>query len=209
MLRHIALFLQILQRKQNLLILSADRQAIKFITMKKIFFFTAITLLMLSSCRKEGATLVKDQTLAQSQTQTNASSGQAFPFNYIYKIDYDGQQGYNSCTNELATVYGNDQLIIHGIYNGTKSTITVNSHTQGTITAVGESGRQYTIEGALLYQESNFSNGVFTTKLVRNLRWITEGRGNNLTISETFYIKVDADGNVTVIRDPVSERYCQ
>ena len=74
---------------------------------------------------------------------------------------------------------------------------------------MGESGRQYTINEHLVYQESNFSNGVFTTKLVSTIRWITVGGSNNFIVTETFYIKVDAAENTTVIRDPVSGFHCQ
>ena len=35
--------------------------------MKKIFFFTAITFLTLSSCQKEAATLSQDQPVAETQ----------------------------------------------------------------------------------------------------------------------------------------------
>jgi len=59
------------------------------------------------------------------------------------------------------------------------------------------------------YQESYFSNGVFTTKLVYVIHAKTAGGGNNLIITETFYIKVDAEGNITYIRDPVLETRCQ
>jgi len=41
--------------------------------MKKIFFFTVITFLTLSFCRKEAATLAKDQTVAESQFQENSA----------------------------------------------------------------------------------------------------------------------------------------
>ena len=41
--------------------------------MKKIFFFTAITFLTLSSCKKEATTLAKDQTVAESQFQENSA----------------------------------------------------------------------------------------------------------------------------------------
>jgi len=60
-----------------------------------------------------------------------------------------------------------------------------------------------------VYQESNFSNGVFTTKLASTIRWITVGGSNNFIVTETFYIKVDAAENTTVIRDPVSGFHCQ
>ena len=48
--------------------------------MKKIFFFIAISFLTLSSCKKESATLAKDQTSVQSQLQTNASSSEDVVF---------------------------------------------------------------------------------------------------------------------------------
>jgi len=81
--------------------------------MKTIFFFIAITLLTLTSCRKEATTLSQDQTVAESQLQTNASSSQtetnasssggAFTFNDVYTFDLAGEQFYNSCTNEQMT----------------------------------------------------------------------------------------------------------
>lgn len=173
--------------------------------MKKIFFFTAITVLMLSSsCKKEVTPLSKDRTA----TERISSSG-AVPFHGSYDVIRDGQQFYNSCTNELVTVYGNEQVIFHGLSNGSKSTITFNVNIPGTIRGADESGREYIINEHLLYQESHFADGVFSTKLVATLRWITEGGSNNFIHEETFYVKVDADGNVTVIREPISEDYCQ
>ena len=178
--------------------------------MKRIFFFIAIAFLTLSSCKKEASTSSKDNTVALSQSQTSeSSSGSAVPFHGSYDVIRDGQLFCNSCTNEQATVYGSEQVVFHGLSNGPKSTITFNVNIPGTIKAVGESGRQYTINEHLVYQESNFSNGVFTTKLVSTIRWITVGGSNNFIVTETFYIKVDAAENTTVIRDPVSGFHCQ
>ena len=95
-----------------------------------------------------------------------------------------------------------------GMYNGnnSKATVHVNNYD---IKLVGESGMEYIGTFAANYQESYFSNGVFTTKLVRNVGATTAGGGNNLIIRETFYIKVYADGTITYIRDPVTEIRCQ
>ncbi len=179
--------------------------------MKQIFFFTAVAFLTLSSCRKEGTTLVKDQTLAKSQTQTHAnSSGGAFTFSDVYTIDLAGEQFYNSCTNEQMTASTWNLLIdVHGIYNGTKSTITVHANVQEFKGVGEESGLEYI--GASTYNEQTnyFSNGVFTTKLVHLTHAMTAGGGNNLIITETFYINVSADGTITYIRDPVLETRCQ
>jgi len=187
--------------------------------MKKIFFLTAITFLTLSSCRKEATTLAKDQTSVQSQLQTNASgsqtqinassSGGAVPFSNVFTVSLVGNGRYNPCTNELINVISGNLLIdVHGVYNGNNSTITVHANVQG-VRQVGESGREYVSSGSFNRQESNFSNGVFTTKLEHFDRWITAGSDNNLIVKDTYYIKVDVDGNVTIIRDETHEFYCQ
>ena len=187
--------------------------------MKKIIFFTAIAFLTLSSCRKDVTTLAEEQALVQSQPQANASSSQlqtnasssegAEAFHGSFEVHYDGLQVYNSCTNEQMTVYGFEKVTFHGINNGTKSTITFHVNMPGTIRGVGESGRKYVINNHTLYQESHFSNGASTTKFVNSLHTVTAGGGNNFIIKQSSYIKVDADKNVTVIRDPVFESYCQ
>jgi hypothetical protein len=85
--------------------------------MKKIFLFTAIAFLMLSSCRKESTTLAKDQLLAKSQSQTNASSsGGAVPFHDVFTVSVVGESGYNPCTNEVITVISGTLLIYPGLY---------------------------------------------------------------------------------------------
>jgi hypothetical protein len=181
--------------------------------MKKIILYTAIVCLSLTSCKKEFVTSTEDQTLRQNQMQTvagNASNIEgAVPFKETFIVNWDGQRFYNPCTNEIATVYGSEKVLVHGVYNGAKSIVTVNVHFLQGFRAVGESGRQYVIEESFLYQENNFSNGVLTTKLVANMRWLTKGGGNNWINNLTSYIKVDAEGNVTFIREPVNETYCQ
>ncbi len=179
--------------------------------MKKIFLFTAIAFLILSSCKKESTTLSEDQALAKSQSQTNASSsGGAVPFSDVFTVSYVGVSLYNPCTNEVVTfISGNLLINVHGVYNANQSTITVHGNFQDGAKMVGESGREYTVSGSYNHQESYFSNGVFTTKLEHFDRGITEGSKNNFIIKDTYYIKVDADGNVTVIRDESHETYCQ
>jgi len=187
--------------------------------MKKIIFLTAIAFLTLNSCRKEETTLAKDQTSVQSQLKTNASSSQtqtnvsssggAVTYSDVFKEDRTGISFFNPCTNELITVQSGYLLFdFHGVINGINSTFIVHTNVQG-VKTVGESGRQYTVSGSWNGQTSYFSNGVFTTKLEIFYRWITAGSDNTLIRKETFYIKVDADGNVTVLKDETHEIYCQ
>jgi hypothetical protein len=181
--------------------------------MKKILFLTVITLLTLSSCKKEDAAPTQTQTFAKSQPQPvlgNASSDNAaVPFRDTFTVNWDGTQIYDSCTAELITLYGTEVIIAHGVYNGNMSKITFNVHFQNGFRGIGESGRRYVMGESLMYQESYFSDGVFSAKLKASSHILTEGGGNNLTHTETFYYKVDAEGTVTVVKDPVLENYCQ
>jgi hypothetical protein len=154
--------------------------------------------------------------VAESQLQTNASSSQsqtnasssAGTYHNVFKFNLDGLQVYNSCTNELMTIHGDRQVAIQFMYNDIRSTFT--RHLNGTgVTAIGESGREYIVSGSQNYQVSGFFNGVYTEKEVVKLHFITAGSESNFIISSTLYIKVDAEGNVTVIREPVSETYCK
>ena len=173
--------------------------------MKKTFFLMAIACLTLSSYSKEGATFTRDQTLAQSLSQTNTSSSRPAT---VELINIDGEQFYNSCTNENMTLYGNIRVVVQFIDNDSKSTFTF--HFNGTgVKAIGESGREYMASGGEIYQESWYSNGVITTKDIWQNRYVTAGSESNFFINFTTYVSVDSNGNVTVIRDPVSETFCR
>ncbi len=178
--------------------------------MKKIFFFTVIAILT-SSCKKEATTSSEDKTAAQAQLQTNASSsGGAITFNDVYKFNLAGESYYNECTKEqmISSNWG-VLLDIHGVYNGNMSTITAHANARG-FKAVGEkSGMVYVGAGSSLEKQSTFSDGVFTTKLVHHEHAATAGGGYDVILTQTFYIKVDADGTITYIKEPVSEIHCQ
>ena len=173
--------------------------------MKKIFVFTAITVLMLgSSCKKEVTPLSQDRTATERR---NSNRG-AVTFSSVEVVHHNGDQLYNPCTNELMTIYGDVQFRTHGVTNDNNSITTLNTSIIG-VKAIGESGRVYAIVGAGTLQWSNYSNGVFTFKLRYTNHFITSGGKNNFIEGLTFYLKVDASGNTTYIIDPVSESYCQ
>jgi hypothetical protein len=178
--------------------------------MKKIFVFTATIFLTLSSCRKEGATLAKDQTLVQSQLQTNAGGSQAAEtYSDVFTISIVGESAYNPCTNKVMTAVSGKIIInVHGVLNENNSTMIVHVNAQDQ-KAIDEDGRTYITNGTFNEQESTFSNGILTTKLRHFDRWITAGSDNNAIIKDIIYIKVDASGNVTVIREENHETYCQ
>ena len=173
--------------------------------MKKIFFFTAIAFVMLSSsCKKEVTALSQDRTA----TARISSSGGAVTFSSVEVAHHNGDQLYNPCTNELMNIYGDVQFRTHGVTNDNNSITTLNTSLKG-VKAIGETGRVYAIVGAGALQWSNYSNGVFTFKLRYTNHFITPGGKNNFIEGQTFYLKVDASGNTTYIIDPVSDNYCQ
>ena len=187
--------------------------------MKKILFLMAVTLLTLSSCKKEDvkasqikedATSSQHNMIAQSQSQTNASSssGGTVTFSSVEVVHHNGDQFYNPCTNELMTIYGDVQFRTHGVSNDNNSITTLNTSIKG-VKAIGESGRVYSFGGAATLQWSNYSNGVFTFKLRFANLFFTKGSSNNFIEKGTFYLKVDADANTSYIIDPVFESYCQ
>ena len=174
--------------------------------MKKIFFFTAITILMLSSsCKKEVTPLSQDRTA----TERVSSSSAAVPFHVNFEESVEGFQIYNSCTNELMTLHGSIHDVFHGLYDGPDSKITFHYNFQESVSAVGESGTEYIVTGTLNAQEGEFSVGEFTFKFINKYRFITKGGGNNFFYELTHYLKVDAEGNWTIIREEVEKTYCQ
>jgi len=173
--------------------------------MKNIFFVTAIACLTLVSCRKEGAASTKEETLAQGLSQTNATSSRPA---IVELINIDGEQFYNSCTNENMTLYGNIRVVVQFIDNDSKATFTLHFNGMG-VKAIGESGTEYMASGGEIYQASWYSNGVMTTKDIWQNRYVTAGSASNFFINFTTYVSVDTNGNVTVIRDPVSETFCR
>lgn len=174
--------------------------------MRKTFCFAAILFCILSSCSKDDTKLTEDQTVG-TQSDTSAISSGGTPFKNIFRVNLQGESLYNSCTNEVITIAaGNIIIDVHGVYNENNSTIFIQANTEG-VTATGKSGR-YTLSGSYNEQTSEFYNGIFTTRLQHFDRWVEPGSNNNAIVKATYYIKVDAAGNMTFIREPVAEVYC-
>lgn len=197
----------------------------KFITMKRISFFKAITFLTLNSCKKEAAILSQDKIAVQSPLQTSvknqqrpvlttaSSAGAADPFHASFSESLDGVQIYNSCTNETMILYGTIHYVSHGFddgpHDGTDLKTTFHYNLSGTVRAVGESGTEYSVTGTLNAQEGDFSPGEFTYKFVNKYRFFTKGGGTNFFYELTHYFKVDSEGNWTIIREEVEKSYCR
>lgn len=178
---------------------------IKRIVMRKTFYFAAIILFILSSCSKDDETLTNQPV----RTQAGPISSGGISFNNILRLSLIGESLDNSCMREAITITAGNLIIdVHGLYNENNSTIFVNTNMES-VTAKGRSGMQYALSGSFNEQTSEFSNGVFTTRLQHFDRWIGSGSSNIAIVKSTYFIKVDAAGNVRLFREPVSEVYCR
>jgi hypothetical protein len=174
--------------------------------MKKYYVLTAMAFIMVSSCRKDVALITAGPSNQASPVASNSQS--AIPFSDVFVAHHNGTQLFNPCTNEVMTIYGDVQFRVHGVTNKNNSMTITNSSALG-LKAIGESGRKYSITGAGIFQESNYSDGAYTSKVSYTNHFITADGENNFIYGETFYLKVDADGNVSYQRDAVFSVTCQ
>jgi hypothetical protein len=180
--------------------------------MKKIFFFSAIAFLTLSSCRKEVPTLAKDQALAQSQSQTNASTENALPYNIQNYISLDGVVISNACTNESVILSGICHVFGHGVYNPQTNTSIDDFHInlQG-VKGMGETtGNTYEVKDNISERKIISYDGCILTFSGSEIFKITSANANNNFI---FKMKLIYTYNFctleqTVKRD-VSSTECQ
>src|SRR5215218_1798990 len=128
--------------------------------MKEMILFTTIISVLLISFKSADTALVNAQTSATDQQQpvlgVASSDNAAVPFNATVDENLDGFPFYNSCTNELVTLYGTDHFVFHGFLDGPDSKITANLTVPATVDAVGESGRPYIFTATLNAQEGEF-----------------------------------------------------
>lgn len=176
--------------------------------MKKIILLTAIACLTLNSCRKEGTTLVKGDTMVQRESQTNASTQASLPYNIQDFISLDGVTSYSPCTGEVMTWSGICHAFMQGVYNSNTNTSKENFHInfQG-IKAVSESGTQYQVHDAYHIKSTISNYGcllTFSETLVFLLR--TAGAGNDFEFSlKSSYTYNSCTNEYTVIRNETSE----
>src|SRR6266542_4245945 len=149
--------------------------------MKKIFFFTAIAFLSLSSCRKEGTTLAKGEVLTKSESQSNASTSGALPYNIQNYVSLDGVVISNACTNESVILSGICHVFGHGVYNPQTNTSKDEFHInlQG-VKGVGETtGSEYQVKDNISSRQIISYDGCTLTFNVSETFKITSANAGN------------------------------
>ena len=106
------------------------------------------------------------------------------------------------------TISGDVQLhvLFTSTVNGNKVSGKFHFQPQGS-TLVGETtGDVYRATGVTQGSfNGSLTNGHYTETFVNNFRMIGPGPGNNLLIHETFHITINANGDVTVERESLSD----
>lgn len=108
----------------------------------------------------------------------------------------------------MLELYGETHILSHGVFNDMKSMGKLHVNDKG-VKAISATGRVYSISGVYnTTTTTKFSNGVFTMKKIQRERWTTQGSRNNFTVSFSYHVTIDANGNAKFFRDEYEE-YCQ
>ena len=107
----------------------------------------------------------------------------------------------NPCTGEFVDFSGNAHIVLTITTNDNHASLMFHSN-DANVSGVGETtGARYReIANFSDHIEQSLVSGQFTqTTVVRNLRWVTAGGGNNfLDFDETDHVTINANGDVTV-----------
>jgi hypothetical protein len=145
------------------------------------------------------ATLTYSFTMAP-KAQLN-SQAQATPIHFDDSYEFT-QVFFNECTGELVELNATGEFSVRGSMNNNRFNITV--HTMEKYE--GENHR-----GSIMINEvqnGSLTNGQFVASFNANGILTTPGGGNNIKFSQTFHLTVNANGEVSVVRDEAT-RVCQ
>jgi hypothetical protein len=163
--------------------------------MKKIFFFTAITFLILSSCRKDVATFSEQQS-SNIASISAENSVNAVPINESGTFPVNGSS-WNSCTQEFIDFSGTGHVEVHGIISDNKITFILHFNYPN-VKGVGRtSGTEYVANSTFNYSNTFNFNTQFVYQQSASTRWIAQGSGLSFTVVNDWHLTVNANGDVT------------
>lgn len=118
---------------------------------------------------------------------------------------------YDPCTGEIVDLAGTAHIVFTMTVDANRGSLEF--HSNSIEHGIGETtGANYTLPGnASEHIEGSFVNGQFTdTGVIRNLRLVTAGGGNNLfEFDDTFHVTVNANGDVSVEFDHLTPTACR
>jgi len=166
--------------------------------MKKIFLFTAITFLTLSSCKKEVATSYGEQQKIISSSTNNSVN--AVPINWDTTwYEPAGVSMFNSCTQEYINFTGSIHIHIRGVISDNKITWLGHYDVQN-LKGVGQiTGTKYvTTETFNFSSTDNFNSEFIEYQQRYSLHYISLGKTSNFTLVNNWHLTINANGDVTV-----------
>jgi hypothetical protein len=117
---------------------------------------------------------------------------------------------FDPCTDEVVDLDGSAHVVLDVTINDNHSALTF--HANSVESGVGETtGASYELPANFSdHTESSLANGQFTeTTVIRNLRLLTAGGGNNFfAFDDTVHITVNATGDVSVDYDHLTPNGC-
>jgi hypothetical protein len=164
--------------------------------MKKIFFFTVIAVLTLSSCRKEATTSLNEQSPKIVSNSTNSVN--AVPTNYsaTFPANEFGP-AWNSCTQEFIDFSGTGHVQVHGVTSDNKTTYIFHVDYQN-VKGVGRtSGTEYVASSTFNFSNTFNSNTQVVYQQNGSIRWIAQGSGISFTVINDWHLTINANGDVT------------
>jgi hypothetical protein len=121
-----------------------------------------------------------------------------------------GDTIYDPCTSEIVDLSGTAHIVLELTLGDNRGSLMF--HSNAVENGIGEtSGASYKLlENFSDHIEGSFVNGQFTqTTVIRNLRLVTAGGGNNLFgFDDTFHVTVNANGDVAVEFDHLTPTAC-
>lgn len=160
-----------------------------------MIFSTAIALLMLSSCKKDVATSLKEPP-ARIESSSAENSVNAVPINYSETFPVSGST-WNSCTQEFIDFSGTGHVEVRGMISDSKITFVLHFNYPNVKGLGRTSGIKYISNSTFNYTNTFNFNTQFVYQQSASTRWIAQGSGLSFTIVNDWHLTVNANGDVT------------
>ncbi len=163
--------------------------------MKKIFFFTAISFLVLNSCKKEATKFLDEQSSEIINSSTN-NSVQAVPISSKETSALQGER-WNPCSQEFVDFSGTIYTEVRGVITSNKITFVLHINVSN-VRAVGRtSGTEYVTTGTFNYSNTFNFNTQFVYQQRSSTNFIALGKDSNFSIENDWHLTVNANGDVS------------
>jgi hypothetical protein len=162
--------------------------------MKKIILLTAVSLLLLISCRKE----IDSSRIQQSEIAAtlNSNSVHAVPINSQETFAVQGS-AWNSCTQEFIDFSGTGHLEIRGMISDNKITFAQHVNVSNVKGLGRTSGTEYVGTSTFNYTNTFNFNTQFVYQQNSTTNYVALGGNGSFSIINDWHLTVNANGDVT------------